>query len=85
MIITDLTDKSTRILTKKECQAELIKSRKDLVIYKRENSPKEKISRCEAEIAIWERFLFHINNGETITINAKKQIQLLETNKKQGN
>ena len=85
MIITDLTDKSTRILTKEECEAELTKSREDLLIYKKENAPKDKTSHCEAEIAIWERLLFHINNGEIITINDKKEIQLLETNKRQGN
>ena len=85
MIITDLTDKSTRILTKEECEAELTKSRNDLLIYQKENVPKEKLSRCEAEIAIWERLLFHISNGETITINNKKEIQLLETNKERAN
>jgi hypothetical protein len=85
LVIANLTDKSTRILTKEECEAGLAKSRKDLLIYQKENAPKEKIYFSEAEIAIWERLLFHIKNGETITINDKQEIHWLETNKKQVN
>ncbi len=84
-MITDLTDKSTRILTKEECEVELTRLRNDLLIYQKENAPEEKTSHCEAKIAVWERVLFHIDNGEIVTINDKKEIQLLEINKKQGN
>jgi len=84
-MITDLTDKSTRILTKEECEVELTRLRNDLLIYQKENAPEEKTSHCEAKIAVWERVLFHIDNDEIITINDKKEIQLLEINKKQGN
>ena len=85
MVIVNLTDKSTRILTKEECEAEIAKSRKDLLIYKKEKAPEEKIELSEAMIAVWERALFHIKKGETITINDKREIHWLETDKKQIN
>jgi hypothetical protein len=85
MIITNYTDKSTRMITKEKCKAELAKVREDLLIYKKEKAPKEKIDFSEAKIAVWKRILVHINNGETITINDKQEIHWLEANKIQVN
>jgi len=85
MLIIDLTDKSTRILTKDKCEEELARSIKELSIYKKEKAPKEKINYSKAKVAIWERVLFHVNNGEIITINDKQEIHWLETSKIQVN
>ena len=85
MTTTNFTDKSTLLITKEKCKAELAKVRKDLLIYKKEKAPKEKIDLLEAKIAVWKRILVHINNGETITINDKQEIHWLETNKIQVN
>lgn len=85
MIINNYTDKSTQMITKEKCKAEIAKAREDLLIYKKEKAPKEKIDLVEAKIAVWKRILVHINNGETITINDKQEIHWLETKKIQVN
>ena len=73
--MTATTDTTTRILTKEECLKEIKLAEKNLAIYQEEKAPEPKMLRIKMEIAVWDRLLEHLQNGEIVTINSKKEIQ----------
>jgi len=84
-LITNQTDESTRMLTTKECGDNIKACQERLGHYKEVADSLLAEARIVAEIAIWDRMLFHLNNGEMITINDKQELHWINESKGKTN
>jgi len=85
-LITDNSDKSVRMLTIADCEESIKTCEDKLGEFLIDESDQELAqAKIEAEIAIWNRILFHLKNGEIITINDQKQIHWVQSEAKTRN
>jgi hypothetical protein len=85
-LITDNSDKSVRMLTIADCESARKICEEKLGKFLVDESDQELAqAKIEAEIDIWDRIMFHLNNGEIITINDKKQIHWVQSEIKTKN
>jgi hypothetical protein len=66
------------MVTKEECLENIAKANAALLIYLKEEAPIEKQYNVEAEMAIWDRVLEHLENGEIITIDDKTRLHWVQ-------
>jgi len=68
-----------RMLTKEECAENAAKANEALLIYIKEEAPIDKRHKAEADKAIWERIIEHLDNGEIITIDEETRIHWVQS------
>ena len=66
---------SMRILSDEDAQKRLTESVRKINRVKRMRASKHEIKLAEAEKAVWNRILCHIQNGEMITLDDEDRIE----------
>jgi hypothetical protein len=67
---------SMRIISEEDAQERLTESVRKIKRVKRMRASKHEIKLAEAEKAVWNRVLYHIKNGEMITLDDEDRIEL---------
>jgi hypothetical protein len=64
-----------RILSEEEVQKRLAESVRKINRSEKNKASDTEIAKAKAEKAVWERMLYHIKNGEIITLDDEDRLQ----------